>query len=92
MSPQVKNGKKKAGPKVIWSDNTLDNFVDIITGSEYYKKKLIFTNSKNTKNGIIYDKILIEHRKTCEKRNETKFTIPQMRSLKNVLGNASMQQ
>ena len=59
MSSQVKDGKKKACRKAIWSDSTLDDFIDIITSSEYYKKKLIFTNSKNQKNGIIYDKILI---------------------------------
>ena len=81
MSSQVKDGKKKAGRNAIWSDSTLDDFVDIITSSECYKKKLVFTNSKNQKNGIIYDTILIELKKRCEQRNETiNFTIPQMRN------------
>ena len=81
MPSHVKDGKKKAGRKAIWSDNTLDDFIDIITSNEYYKKKLIFTNSKNQKNGIIDDKVLSELRKRCEERKETvKFTIPQMRN------------
>ena len=33
----------------MWSDDTLDDFIDIIIASEYYKKKLIFTNTKNQK-------------------------------------------
>ena len=30
--------------------------VDVICSKEYYKKKLIFTNTKNAKNGEIYGK------------------------------------
>jgi hypothetical protein len=70
--------KKLAGKPCMWSENVLDDFVDI-TGSEYYKKKLIFTNTKNQKNGIIYEKILTELRTRCDERNETiNFTIIQM--------------
>jgi hypothetical protein len=60
--------KKLAGKPCMWSENVLDDFVDI-TGSEYYKKKLIFTNTKNQKNGIIYEKILTELRTRCDERN-----------------------
>lgn len=66
---QLKCRKKKAGRKAMWSENALDDFVDIITGSEYYKKKLIFTNIQ--KNDIIYEKILTELRTRCDERNET---------------------
>ena len=47
-SPRTNTTKKKSGRKVLWSDQALEDFVDIIVGNEYYKKKLIFTNTKKT--------------------------------------------
>ena len=38
----------------MWSQSLLSDLVDIIISSEYYKKELIFTNTKNQKNGDIY--------------------------------------
>ena len=37
-------GKKKPGRKAKWSNTPLDDLVDIIVNSEYYKKRLIFMN------------------------------------------------
>ena len=83
-SSQLICGKQKSGRKgrkPLWSDNTLCDFVDIIINSEYYKKKLIFTNTKNQKNSVIYEKILTELKNRCGKRNETiDFTVVQMRN------------
>ncbi|XP_046864966.1 uncharacterized protein LOC124459554 [Xenia sp. Carnegie-2017] len=42
----------------------------IITSSEYYKKKLIVTNTKNQKNSQIYVSILTELKSRCDKRRE----------------------
>ena len=45
-----KNGKKnKTGRKAQWTDSLLSDMIDIVVSSEYYKKKLIFTNTKNKK-------------------------------------------
>ena len=44
--------------------------IDIITNSEYYRRKLIFTNTKNQKNAVIYQKILEELAKRAAVRNE----------------------
>ena len=53
------NGKKnKTGRKAQWTDILLSDMIDIVVSSEYYKKKLIFTNTKNKKNGAIYGKML----------------------------------
>lgn len=41
-----------------WKDDILNDFIDIIASDDYTKKKLIFTNTKNQQNGVIYDKVL----------------------------------
>ena len=46
-SPRT-NTTKKSGRKALWLDQAPDDFVDIIVGNEYYKKTLIFTNTKKT--------------------------------------------
>lgn len=56
-----KRGKKKIGRKAQWSDSLLSDMIDIIVSSEYYKRKLSFTNTKNQKNGVIYGTVLDSH-------------------------------
>lgn len=72
---------KKPGRKARWSDSLVDDLVDVITNDEYYRKKLIFTNTKNQKNGPIYSKILQEIEKRAATRNEpVPFTAVQLRN------------
>ena len=73
--------RKKAGRKAVWSVNAVNDLVDIITGDERYQRKLIFTNTKNQNNGIIYGEILekIKMRAT-ERKEEITFNIQQTRS------------
>lgn len=79
--PKPSKKKKKSGRKAHWSDNTLDDFIDIIVSNTSYQQKLIFTNTKNKQNGILYGQILKELKKRCSSRNETiDFTIPQLRN------------
>ncbi|XP_028393268.1 uncharacterized protein LOC114517677 isoform X2 [Dendronephthya gigantea] len=68
--PQEECKKKKRGRKAKWSQSILDDLVDIIISSEQYKKKLIFTNQKNQRNGDIYEKVLAELKKRVESRGE----------------------
>jgi translation initiation factor 1 (eIF-1/SUI1) len=76
-----KTEKKKKGRKTRWSTETLDDFVDIVTNDEYYKRKLIFTNTKNQQNGLIYEKILKELKDRCSARDEDiDFTAAQLRT------------
>ena len=44
--------------------------MDIIISSEYYKKKLIFTNTKNQRNGEIYKNVLAELKERAATREE----------------------
>ena len=41
--------KKKTGRKTKWTQEMLNDFIDIIVSSEYNKKKLIFMNTKTQK-------------------------------------------
>ena len=78
-----KDGKKtkNAGRKAKWTQTVLNDAVDIIIGSDYYKTKLIFTNVKTQKNGQIYAAILDQLKARCKARNENiQFTVPQLRS------------
>ena len=42
--------KRKAGRKSSWPQESIDEFVNIICDNEYYRKRLIFTNNKASKN------------------------------------------
>ena len=53
-----------------WKDDILNDFIDIIASDDYTKKKLIFTNTKNQQNGVIYDKVLNELKQRCEERGD----------------------
>jgi hypothetical protein len=73
--------KEKAGRRPKWSNDDVDDMIDIVVESDYYKKKLIFTNTKNQRNGVIYEKIQKELHERAKKRNsEFKFSISQMRT------------
>ena len=59
----------------------LDDFIDIVVSSNSYKKNLIFTNSKNQKNGPTYEKILEELKaRACSRGDVITFTVPQLHS------------
>lgn len=73
--------KKKVGRKGRWSNEALDDFIDIVANNDSYKEKLIFRNTKNQQNGIIYEKIRKEINGRCAEREEDfTFTIEQLRS------------
>lgn len=81
----VKKGKgvnkKKTGWKSKWPAKALDDFIDIVVSNNSYQKHLIFTNSKNQKNGQIYEKILEELKARVSSRGDMiMFTVPQLRS------------
>jgi len=81
ISENADKKAKKAGRKAKWSQSLSDDIIDIIISSDYYKKKLIFTNVKTQKNGQIYAEVLAELKKRCKSRNENvSFTVPQLRS------------
>lgn len=75
------NLKKRVGRKAAWSDECIDEVVDIICDSDYYRKKLIFTNNKSFKNTEIYDKVAKEATERLAARDtEFPFTSQQVRT------------
>ena len=40
--------KKRKGRRSVWEERHINDLVDVICSSEHYKKKLIFTNTKNS--------------------------------------------
>ena len=52
--------KRRKGRRSVWEERHVNDLVDVICSSEYYKKKLIFTNTKNSKNAEIYANVLKE--------------------------------
>ena len=50
--------KKRKGRRSVWEERHVNDLVDVICSSEYYKKKLIFTNTKNSKNAEIYGNVI----------------------------------
>ena len=83
--PQVvrkkKQVKKRPGRKSRWCPKSLDDFIDIIVNNDLYKKKLIFVNTKNQSNGVLYEKVLQELKHRASSRGD-KFTfkVPQLRT------------
>lgn len=65
-----KISKNKGGRKAKWSQSLLGDLVDIIISSDSYKKKLIFTNTKNQHNGAIYEEILRTLKERASERGE----------------------
>ena len=78
---EKKQVKKRPGRKSRWCPKSLDDFIDIIVNNDLYKKKLIFVNTKNQSNGIIYEKVLQELKQRASSRGD-KFTfkVPQLRT------------
>ena len=76
-----KKPKKRVGCKAAWPDECIDEVVDIICESDYYRKKLIFTNNKSFKNTEIYEKVVKEATERLTARDkEFPFTSQQVRT------------
>ena len=80
--------KKRVGRKAQWPESLLADMLDIIVTNDYFKRQLIFVNSKNQKNGEVYLKVLdqlIEQAKT--RGEEVPFNATQLRTkFKKIVG------
>ena len=73
--------KKKPGRMAEWPDTLLNDLVDIIVNNDYFKRKLIFTNSRNQKNTKVYQRVLVKLRICAAERDEEcSFTVTQLRT------------
>ena len=81
MSRPSLGSKKKARRRLTWKEDDVTDLVDIVCNSEYFKRKIIFTNSKNTKNNEIYGKLLKDLKERALARgDEFSFTVNQVRN------------
>ena len=59
----------------------MDDMIDIVVNNDYYKSKLVFTNSKIQRNGEIYERIKKQLQERVAKRNsQFVLSIIQMRT------------
>ena len=73
--------KKKPGQKAKCCSWALDDLLDIIVSNSSYKKKLIFTNTKNQRNGELCGEILKELKARASARGEDfHFSVNQLQS------------
>ena len=76
-----KGKKKTSGRKSAWNPENVDDLIDIVVSNTYYKRKLIFTNTKCQRNGEIYEEILTELKKKASARGkQLKFSVKQLRT------------
>ncbi len=76
----MKSSQKKKGRKSVWSEESINEVVDLICENDCYRKMLIFINDKETKNSEIYEKVLKYVQNRLASRNSKfPFTIAQMR-------------
>ena len=66
-----KEGKKKNGRKSFWSEDHVNELIGIICESEYYRRKLIFTNNKAVKTQKFIAKLLAPLRVAWPAREAT---------------------
>lgn len=72
---------KKSGRKSTWSEDKIDDLVDVVCEDEYLRRKIIFTNNKNTKNSEVYEKVLRKLKARCTEREvEFVFNVAQTRT------------
>jgi len=81
----VQESKKKSsgrpGRKAQWSNTQLNDLIDIIVNNEYFRRKLIFTNTKNQKNAEVYAKVLMElQSRSTDRSEECPFGVEQLRT------------
>ena len=72
--------KMRTGRKINWPETLLNDIINIIVTSVYFKKRLIFQSNKIQKNAEIYGKDLKMLTSRAHARDESvKFTIIQLR-------------
>ena len=60
----------KKGRKSSWPQEIVDDMVKIICSDDHMVKRLIFENTKNSRNAMLYAKIIKEVKKVCADRDQ----------------------
>lgn len=81
LSKVSKERERKKGRKASWPDEFVNELVEEICESEYYRRRLIFTNNKAYKNLEIYQKIVAKiTKKLLERQQNFNFSAQQART------------
>ena len=76
--PKKQKHLKKKGRRAQWSEEIVDDLIDIICENEHLKRKLIFTNNKSQKNKDAHEKVVESLKARCEQREKQfPFTLAQ---------------
>ena len=79
QNPIKKTRKESLEEKLLGSTATLDDLLHIITCDEQYQRKLIFTNTNDQNNSIIYEEVLKKLTVRANERGEKlSFNIKQV--------------
>ena len=65
--------KRKAGRKSCWPDEVVNEVVNVICENELYRRRLIFTNNKASKNLELYSKVVNEVKDCLNERGKESF-------------------
>ena len=80
-STTLKKNAKKKGRKATWSEACINELIDVVCESEYFRKKLIFTNNKAVKNTEVYTKVVKQVEIRFKERGEVfPFSVVQSRT------------
>eukprot|EP00794_Sanderia_malayensis_P014686 gene14686-16211_t len=79
--PKAKAKKSKKGRKSSWPEDVVKDLVNIICSNEYMNRKIIYENTKNSRNGMLYENIIKQMITLCKERNEEyPFSVTQTRT------------
>ena len=78
---EKKSRKKCKGRKSTWPEQQVNDMINVICSNDNLAKKLIFQNTKNTRNGELFKKVVEDSEKACIERGETfEFDVIQTRT------------
>ena len=78
---KVKSKKRCKGRKSTWPEQHVNDMINVICSNDNLARKLIFQNTKNTRNGDLFKKVVEDSKKACQERDETfEFDVKQART------------
>ena len=73
--------KKCKGRKSTWPEEHVNDMINVICSNDYLARKLVFLNTKNSRNGELFKKVVADSQKACQERGENfEFDITQTRT------------
>ena len=80
MFSKKSKAKRKTGCQPKWNDDDVDDMADLVVNNDYYKRKLIFTNTKNQSNSEIYENKKRIAKRAAKRNLQLVLSIDQIRT------------